>query len=110
MGKRFNITGVCTPDRDYMVDIKDRLETIRNMIDRGDYFTISRARQYGKTTTFRALEQYLAGDYLVVGIDFQLFSQDVFADENKFAVSFITYFLSVIKRLEKKRVILFNEY
>lgn len=109
MGKRFNITGVCTPDRDYMVDIKDRLETIRNMIDRGDYFTISRARQYGKTTTFRALEQYLAGDYLVVGIDFQLFSQDVFADENKFAVSFITYFLSVIKRLEKKRVILFSE-
>ena len=53
--KTFTTTGVCTRERNYMVDIIDRLEKIKTMIDAGDYFTINRARQYGKTTTLAAL-------------------------------------------------------
>ena len=49
--KRFNVTGICVPDKHYMVDIGDKLEKIKAMVDYGDYFTINRARQYGKTTT-----------------------------------------------------------
>lgn len=55
MGKVFNINGVCRPDRHYMVALRSRLEEIRKMVDSGAYFTINRARQYGKTTTLRAL-------------------------------------------------------
>ena len=44
------------------------------MIDAGQYFTINRARQYGKTTTLAALAKYLIQDYVVVSLDFQLMS------------------------------------
>lgn len=49
MKRRFNITGLCIPEKHYMVDIKSRLEEIRVLIEEGAYFTINRARQYGKT-------------------------------------------------------------
>lgn len=55
MAKSFNVTGACNPELHYMVNIDDRLQIIKRMIDRGNYFTINRARQYGKTTTLGAL-------------------------------------------------------
>lgn len=55
MTRTFNVTGSCDTQLHYMVDITDRLEKIKVLIDNGDYFTINRARQYGKTTTIRAL-------------------------------------------------------
>ena len=51
MRKKFNITGSCNPERHYMVDSKKRFKAIKDLIDAGEYFTINRARQYGKTTT-----------------------------------------------------------
>ena len=69
--KKFNTTGVCVPELHYMVDITERLKKIRQMIEEGKYFTINRARQYGKTTTLTALEKYLSEDYTVVSLDFQ---------------------------------------
>lgn len=35
-----------------MVDISDRVAEIKKMVDTGKYFTINRARQYGKTTGY----------------------------------------------------------
>ena len=58
------------------------------MIDAGQYFTINRARQYGKTTTLRALAKYLAQDYVVVSLDFQLMSRKDFAEEGTFVKAF----------------------
>ena len=55
MKRRFNITGLCIPEKHYMVDIKSRLEEIRVLIEEGAYFTINRARQYGKTTTLNEI-------------------------------------------------------
>ena len=55
MGKVFNTTAVCVPEEHYMVNIDTRLKEIRKLVDGGKYFTINRARQYGKTTTLRAL-------------------------------------------------------
>lgn len=49
--RRFNTTGLCIPYKHYMVDIKDKLDRIKRLIDDGEYFVINRARQYGKTTT-----------------------------------------------------------
>lgn len=59
MGKVFNVTGDCNPDIHYMVDISEKLSQIKKMVDAGQYFTINRARQYGKTTTLNALEKFL---------------------------------------------------
>lgn len=49
--RSFNTTGLCVPEDDYMVDISDRLRIMKKMVEKGQYFTINRGRQYGKTTT-----------------------------------------------------------
>ena len=59
MNKIFNTNAVCRPEEHYMVDISDKLSQIKLMIDAGQYFTINRARQYGKTTPLRRLKEYL---------------------------------------------------
>ncbi len=42
-------------DRVYkMVNLSERLVEITKLVDAGKYFTINRARQYGKTTTLVA--------------------------------------------------------
>ena len=51
MGKVFNVTGACNPKYHYMVNIEQRLQDIKQLVDAGNYFAINRARQYGKTTT-----------------------------------------------------------
>ena len=50
MRKVFNTDGYCDPELHYMVDLFGRLNEIRVMVDAGQYFTVNRARQYGKTT------------------------------------------------------------
>ena len=88
MAKTFNITADCKPALHYMVDISGRLEQIKRMIDAGQYFTINRARQYGKTTTLRALAKYLVRDYVVISLDFQLMSHKDFEEEGIFVKAF----------------------
>lgn len=73
-----------------MVKLDDRLDKIkRQFVDRGKYFAINRGRQYGKTTTLIALEEYLRVDYGVIAMDFQMMSTANFADETAFVVAFI---------------------
>lgn len=88
MQRVFNITGSCNPKQHYMVNLDSRLAEIKKMIDRGDYFTINRGRQYGKTTTLAALEDYLKDDYIVVSMDFQSMSYDAFKSESAFVKGF----------------------
>ncbi|MFT8344000.1 MAG: AAA family ATPase, partial [Clostridium beijerinckii] len=56
MGKKFNITGTCIPDKHYMVDTSNKIEKILKLIDNEEYFIINRPRQYGKTTSLYLLE------------------------------------------------------
>ncbi len=89
MPKVFNVTAACRLDVHYMVNIDDKLKEIKKLVDDGMYFTINKARQYGKTTTLLALSRYLQGDYCVVSMDFQTFGAGQFKDENVFARSFL---------------------
>lgn len=93
MARFFNVSADCQPDIHYMVDITDRLKQIKAMVDAGQYFTINRARQYGKTTTLQALEEFLREDYHVVSLDFQLLGDAKFRNENVFALAFLRLFL-----------------
>ena len=83
--KEFNTTAVCVPSKHYMVDVTDKVQEIKALVDAGKYFTINRARQYGKTTTLNALKQALIGQYLVVSLDFQSIDNDVFENGATFS-------------------------
>ncbi len=93
MGKVFNVTADCKPQLHYMVDISGRVEEIAHLVDKGEYFTINRARQYGKTTTLRALKLFLDERYLVVSLDFQKIGNTKFRNENTFSIAFARMFL-----------------
>lgn len=67
-----------------MVNLEPKLKEIRTMIENGQYFTINRARQHGKTTTLRALADYLKTDYTVISLDFQRMSSLDFENESAF--------------------------
>lgn len=89
MQRYFNTEGSCNPKEHYMVGLDNRLYKIKSFfVDRGKYFIINRGRQYGKTTTLRALERYLQKDYIVLSLDFQEIGTEGFADEQSFAKAF----------------------
>ncbi len=85
--KSFKTTGACTPDKNYMVDLTDRIIHIKHMVDAGQYFTINRAQQYGKTTTLAALANYLKDDYIVLSLDFQGLDEGAYRDGGTFKQS-----------------------
>lgn len=92
MTRYFNTEGRCKPDEHYMVRLDDRLAQMKErFVDQGKYFVINRGRQYGKTTTLMALEEYLRDSYAVIPMDFQLLSTANFAGEPEFTVAFIEY-------------------
>ena len=82
--KKFNTTAVCIPSKHYMVDLSERVTEIKKMVDAGEYFTINRARQYGKTTTLNALRNTLQNSYTVISIDFQGLGDATFRKEESF--------------------------
>ena len=86
--KAFTTTGVCTKENNYMVDITDRLVKMKAMVDAGNYFTVTRARQYGKTTTLNALYHYLQNDYIVINLSFEGIGEAGFSSEQTFVKAF----------------------
>lgn len=101
MPKRFNIMGSCNPDSHYMVNLESRLARIKNYVDEGQYFTINRGRQYGKTTTLKALERYLSMDYIVIRLDFQgNMSAEEFENQHEFSAAFAEAVKQSLKRTE----------
>ncbi len=88
MPRKFNTNGYCDPDLHYMVNLSGRLNEIKSMVDAGKYFTINRARQYGKTTILTALAGFLEQDYEVISLDFQTISYADFESEQSFVAAF----------------------
>ena len=98
MNRTFNTDGYCDPEINYMVDLSDRLARIKAMVDSEKYFTINRARQYGKTTILTALADYLKNDYEVVSLDFQTLSTLSFESEESFVSSFAEELLDNVQQ------------
>ncbi|MDE7476839.1 MAG: AAA family ATPase, partial [Lachnospiraceae bacterium] len=95
--KKFNTTGVCIPEQNYMVDISQKIDTIiADYINEGKYFTMNRARQYGKTTMLYLLEQKLKKRYLVVRISFEA-ADEMFVSIYTLAVGLIRKINRVLK-------------
>ena len=95
--RRFNTTGTCYPDEHYMVDITKRLDIIEQKVANGEYITINRGRQYGKTTTLYHLTERLNKDYVVFSISFESFNQNNFATDDRLAFSLVSLMKNQIK-------------
>lgn len=97
MPKKFNVTGLCLPNQHYMADISEKLHTIiSDYIQTGKYFTINRARQYGKTTTLYLLEQMLKNDYRVIRLSFEA-ADEMFVSRNTLAQGLIRKISRILK-------------
>lgn len=99
MAKVFNANGACISTKHYMVNLGPRLEKIKEMVDAGKYFAVNRARQYGKTTTLRALADFLQNEYEVIYLDFQRMGSLSFESEQLFVASFSQELLDLVKNL-----------
>lgn len=98
MRRYFNTEGACIPEKHYMVPLDDRICKIKGRyVDRGSYFIINRGRQYGKTTTLRALAGYLEREYMVISMDFQGIGAEGFRDEATFSMAFAKMFSDAMK-------------
>ncbi|MBR1390730.1 MAG: AAA-like domain-containing protein [Lachnospiraceae bacterium] len=84
MVRKFNVTGLCVPEKHYMVDISKKLERIVAMIEDDEYFTINRARQYGKTTTLSRLDEGLRNQYTVLQLSFEGVGDGAFSNDKAF--------------------------
>ena len=71
-----------------MVDSEKRFRAIEDLIDAGEYFTINRARQYGKTTTLYMIWRRLSDRYLVIPLSFEGLGDSPFASEEAFVRTF----------------------
>ena len=94
--RKFNVTGLCVPDKHYMVNIESKLAGIKSMVDNGDYFTVNRARQYGKTTTLALLEKLLRNEYTVLFICFEGLDDESFESADSFCKLFLDLILEVL--------------
>ncbi|MBQ1969808.1 MAG: AAA family ATPase, partial [Paludibacteraceae bacterium] len=88
MIKEFNTTGSCNPVMHYMVDTSKKLAQVEELISRGKYFTINRARQFGKTTTLKTLFRNMSEQYVVISISFEGVGNLLFNSEESFCAKF----------------------
>ncbi|MDU9050807.1 MAG: AAA family ATPase [Candidatus Electrothrix sp. Rat3] len=96
MAKKFHYTGTCIPERHFTVDISAKLDAVMELIDAGEYFTVNRPRQYGKSTFMFLLAKRLRSEKenLALKISFEALGRSAFADE----AAFSTAFLSLLKK------------
>ena len=71
MARQFNTAVTCDPKRHYMVDTTNKMKVFERLINNGNYFTINRARQFGKSTSLKWIYTHLNGEYLVVSLSFE---------------------------------------
>lgn len=100
--RKFNVTGLCIPTEDYMANISSKIEKIVELIENRHYFTINRARQYGKTTTLASLERTLKDEYTVISISFEGLGDESFDNPAAFCQMLIR---QIVKALEYTSVL-----
>ena len=72
-----------------MVDISGKTTQIKDLVDNRCYFTINRARQYGKTTVLNELEKVLENEYLCVSTSFEGIGYESFSSSASFCQTFM---------------------
>ena len=99
--RKFNVTGLCIPEKHYMVDISNKVNKIVSMVEEGLYFTINRPRQFGKTTMMFALSKVLSDKYLVIKTSFEGIGDDIFDTEEAFCKEVFNIFARSVRFTDK---------
>ena len=100
MAKVFNVNGACQKNIHYMVNLTPRLMEIKAMTDAGKFFSINKARQYGKTTMLRAFTEFVRNSYIVLSLDFQNIESAEFANGSSFVHAFAREILKKIRKID----------
>ncbi|MDM8539141.1 AAA-like domain-containing protein, partial [Desulfobacterales bacterium HSG17] len=111
MQKKFNDTGLCVPNRHYMVDISGKIEQITRLVEAEEYFTINRPRQFGKTTTLMLLSRQLnlRDDYIAVSITFEDIDSDTHQNQERFVDEVLIKLINRFKLLNLPEAVKFIE-
>ncbi len=105
MAKVFNTSVTCDPDRHYMVDTTKKMKVFERLIGNGSYFTITRARQFGKSTSLNWILYNLSDRYLVIPASFEKFSDNDWTDDKTFCKYFCTKIIDACVKVEDKSII-----
>lgn len=71
-----------------MVSTEKRFKAVQALIDAGEYFTINRARQYGKTTMLDMIWRRLKDQYLIIDCSFEGVDDTAYESHAAFAKMF----------------------
>ena len=102
--KEFNTTGLCNPKKHYMVDISNKLDDIKKLVEKEKYFIINRPRQFGKTTILYSLQRELSDEYLVLNISFEGIGDRAFIDEERFVNEFIDIIKESLEYIDEELI------
>lgn len=99
MKMKFNITGTCYADFHYMMNNEEKLDDVMDMIEMGEYFTINRPRQYGKTTSLRLLLESMekSTDYFPIALNFQGVDEMWHENDKAFATMFVQQLITSLE-------------
>ena len=100
--KHFNVTGLCVKEKHYMADISAKINEIMELVAKGKYFTINRARQYGKTTTLAVLAKSLPDDYTCISISFEGVGETMFKNPASFCQRFLLRISKTLENTDKE--------
>ena len=89
MLREFNVTGICVPDKHYMVDVDHKFDQVMNLVENGKYFAINRPRQYGKTTMLCKIERMLEDKCVLISLSFAGVGDTIFENEESFSQPFV---------------------
>ncbi|MBO7438649.1 MAG: hypothetical protein J6U21_03115 [Bacteroidales bacterium] len=99
MAKEFNTSVTCDPKRHYMVDTTAKMKVFEGLIDKRKYFTITRARQFGKSTSLNWILWNMSDRYLVIPASFEKYSADDWSNDVNFCKYFCTKIIKACKNI-----------
>lgn len=107
--KKFNTAGLCIPRYHYMADVSDKVNRIKTeYVDQDEYFTINRARQYGKTTILYLLQENLKDSCVVLSISFEG-KEEYFTSLRNFAEGLNISFYKLLRKTAPGLAAIFQE-
>ena len=102
MAKRFNTSVTCDPTKHYMVDTTAKMNVFKRLINEGSYFTITRARQFGKSTSLNWILHNMSDKYLVIPASFEIYSDSDWVNVSTFCRYFCTKVIKASRNLSKE--------
>ena len=109
MAKEFNTSVTCNPKRHYMVDVTAKMKVFEGLINKAKYFTINRARQFGKSSALNWILWNMSDRYLVIPASFEKSSEEDWMSTDSFCRFFCTKIIDVCSTERDKEIISFWE-